>query len=319
MLRIVLVLSASLALQPGAIERGRDLSQWQSADSIAQLTLAASPELVELIEDSGGAGVIAEQLGREIAVEDEFAFTLNGLTTYSRLSRFERAPWIITTLVWDGLGVVNEASVRETIAPVPAPPETWPELLMSLPFGTPEGAAWLVSWGGDNFARNYHTRDTAQSYAYDFKLVRDGWSFQGPRDRNASYYCWGQPVYAPAPGRIRAAVDGVADNETVGAVNNAEPLGNHVVIEHGPGLFSVSAHLRSGSVAVRAGDTVEQGAALGACGNSGNSTEPHVHFHLQTEPEYGAGESLPAPFSSYLADGERIARGAPLRGQLISP
>ena len=59
------------------------------------------------------------------------------------------------------------------------------------------------------------------------------------------------------------------------------------------------------------------GHPLGLCGNSGYSTEPHLHYHLQTEPMYHGGVGLPAQFHNYVADGESVTRGEPIKGQRI--
>lgn len=79
------------------------------------------------------------------------------------------------------------------------------------------------------------------------------------------------------------------------------------------------AHLQRGSVAVQVGDWVEPGDLLGLCGNSGNSSEPHLHNHLQNTPDFPGGEGLPALFRSYLVDGVLVERGEPLRGQFVAP
>jgi murein DD-endopeptidase MepM/ murein hydrolase activator NlpD len=60
-----------------------------------------------------------------------------------------------------------------------------------------------------------------------------------------------------------------------------------------------------------AGDT------LGLCGNSGNSSEPHLHYHLQDAPTFGKADGLPAFFVDYLADDKPVARGEPVQGQVI--
>jgi hypothetical protein len=67
------------------------------------------------------------------------------------------------------------------------------------------------------------------------------------------------------------------------------------------------------------GDQVKAGDLLGLCGNSGNSSEPHLHYHLQTTAEFGKGEGLPAQFQGYVADGEDVERGEPRKGQAIRP
>jgi murein DD-endopeptidase MepM/ murein hydrolase activator NlpD len=121
-----------------------------------------------------------------------------------------------------------------------------------------------------------------------------------------------------AEGRVVTVVDGIPDN-VPGRMNSEQVAGNHVIIDHGAGEHSVLAHLRNGSVRVRPGDRVAAGRQLGKCGNSGNPSEPHLHYQLQNGPEFGVAAGLPARFTSYLADGQPVARGEPVRGQTIRP
>jgi murein DD-endopeptidase MepM/ murein hydrolase activator NlpD len=64
---------------------------------------------------------------------------------------------------------------------------------------------------------------------------------------------------------------------------------------------------------------VQRGEVLGRCGNSGNSSEAHLHYHLQNTPEFNQGEGLPPQFQNYVADGQVVSRGEPIRGQKIRP
>ena len=113
------------------------------------------------------------------------------------------------------------------------------------------------------------------------------------------------------------AEDGVLENAP-GEANAVKPLGNHLILDHGNGEYSFLAHLKSGSVRVKSGDRVTAGMILGLCGNTGQSTEPHLHYHLQTTPKFGDGEGLPAQFVSFVADRREVALGEPTRGQMIS-
>ena len=105
---------------------------------------------------------------------------------------------------------------------------------------------------------------------------------------------------------------------STGASAQVSP-GNQVVIDHGHAEFSFLAHLQQGSVAVQPGQSVAPGDTLGLCGNSGNSSEPHLHYHLQDSGEFGAGEGKPAQFRNYTADGEWVEVGEPVQGQRIRP
>ena len=165
-----------------------------------------------------------------------------------------------------------------------------------------------VAWGGDSLAVNYHASYPDQRWAYDLTVEP---SFTGSA-RLEDYGCWGVPVVAPAAGRVVKAHDGEPD-ETPGAVSNNfdAPAGNHVVIELPTGTHLEVAHLQRGSVSVREGEAVEEGRPLGRCGNSGNTSEPHIHVHHQRqEPDFGEGilvEGLPLYFRDH--DGAPMPEG----------
>jgi murein DD-endopeptidase MepM/ murein hydrolase activator NlpD len=80
-------------------------------------------------------------------------------------------------------------------------------------------------------------------------------------------------------------------------------LGNHVVLDLGGGVYAVLAHLRRGSVRVRPGDRVATGQQLAECGNSGNSSEPHLHFQLMDHPSVLLAAGLPLRFERYQVAG----------------
>lgn len=91
------------------------------------------------------------------------------------------------------------------------------------------------------------------------------------------------------------------------------------MIDHGQGEHSLIAHLAQGSLAVRVGEQVTAGQRVGTCGNSGRSTLPHLHYHLQTGSAFGEGVGLPAQFNNCVVSGKPVARGEPQRGELILP
>jgi murein DD-endopeptidase MepM/ murein hydrolase activator NlpD len=101
-------------------------------------------------------------------------------------------------------------------------------------------------------------------------------------------------------------------------MNEEQVLGNHVIIDHGNQEFSFLCHLQNGSVTVKPGQTLAAGDALGRCGNSGRSSEPHLHYHMQNKPEPFRGEGLPAQFSNYRAGDTVVPRGEPKRGETVS-
>ena len=320
---LALLLAAPAAAQDdGALERGRQLTGWLLAGQADSLAAALSPEFLDAVGGRDGLAAFAGQVataGAEGEVTDERAFPEGGLTAYYRVSRFENVPSVTAQWVWDAGGTV----VGMLLTPTPRPAasdhldyETRAPL--RLPFAAPAGGSWYVAWGGRDPVHNYHVVAPDQRFAYDFVVTRDGATHAGDGAANADYFCWDEPVLAPAAGRVVAAADSVADN-VPGEMDEAAPVGNHVVIDHGEGEFSFLAHLRRGSVAVAEGDAVEAGAVLGACGNSGRSSEPHLHYHLQTTPTFGAGAGLPAPFHGYTVGGTAVERGEPVRGQSVTP
>jgi hypothetical protein len=91
-------------------------------------------------------------------------------------------------------------------------------------------------------------------------------------------------------------------------------LGNHVVLDLGDGVYAVLAHLRRGSLRVAKGQRVAAGEQVAECGNSGNSTEPHLHFQLQDHPSVLFAAGLPFRLARFEVDGTPQA-GVPANGQ----
>lgn len=150
-------------------------------------------------------------------------------------------------------------------------------LTVASPLG---GGMYLVGHGGRTSATNYHgAAAPPQTYALDISRV-DAWGARAssllPTDLN-DYAIYGSPVYSPISGRVVVAVDTMPD--LVPPLTKAGgPAGNHVVVRSGD-VYLFLAHLQSGSVRVSAGDSVVAGTVVGVVGNSGNTTEPHLHLH----------------------------------------
>lgn len=102
-------------------------------------------------------------------------------------------------------------------------------------------------------------------------------------------------------------------------------VGNHLVLDLGDGTYAMYAHLRRGSLRVRVGEEVRAGQMLAECGNSGNSTEPHVHFQLMDDPDLDVavgipftwrGIGLPANGEAFTAGGAAGRRPVPDSGAI---
>ena len=181
---------------------------------------------------------------------------------------------------------------------------------LRLPF---EGE-WYVASGGRSIIQNHHTVAVDQRFACDFLIKKESCTFTNNGARNEDYFCFGEKVLAPGTGKIVEVRNDVTDNK-VGEM--PENPGNLLIIDHENGEYSVLAHFKQGTVVVKPGDRVKSGQFLGLCGNSGHSSEPHIHYHLQNSPYMFSGEGLPAQFISYEADGSYIELGEPVWGQRI--
>lgn len=170
----------------------------------------------------------------------------------------------------------------------------------SVEYRLPFEGTWTVVNGSPDQRHSHSWGILTQRYAHDFVMTDDaGQTHRGERSGPEAHYCFGEPILAPASGTVVKAQDGHRDyHRTDGLVDPLQRhlVGNHVVIEHADGEYSMLAHLQQGSVSVSENEWVEQGDRIGRCGNSGNSTEPHLHFHIQDRPNFFLGMGLPVRF-----------------------
>jgi murein DD-endopeptidase MepM/ murein hydrolase activator NlpD len=176
-------------------------------------------------------------------------------------------------------------------------------------------------WTAHNAARdksNPHFTNPNQRFAVDWVMAgADGKSFRGDGRANQDYLCWGQDALAPADGTVAIVVDGVPENPVPGARDSYNVGGNHVVIDLGAGEYAMLFHLQPGSMRVKVGDKVKTGQVLAKVGNSGNSSEPHLHFQLSNRPRLIDAAALPAWLGPVLLDGKRTERALPGEKQTV--
>jgi hypothetical protein len=180
-------------------------------------------------------------------------------------------------------------------------------------FRLPLDGPVTVAWGGAKPIVNYHAVFPAQCRAYDLLVSVDGKTFRGDGKSLADYYCFGLPLLAPADGTVRSVVDG-NPNMPPGELGGMPAGGNQIVIEVAPRQFLFLCHLQPDSITVKAGDGVTAGQVLGRIGNSGNTSEPHLHIHLQDSLTDDEGEGIPIYFHHYRHNGKLIERGMPTGG-----
>jgi len=106
-------------------------------------------------------------------------------------------------------------------------------------------------------------------------------------------------------------------------MNPYSAVGNCVIIQHSKDEVSLLAHFKQGSIVVKPGDKVKRGELLGQCGNSGNSSEPHLHYHLQNSPVLQDGLGIKCVFQKVVVteDGKTETRAnfSPVKGEIIGP
>jgi murein DD-endopeptidase MepM/ murein hydrolase activator NlpD len=144
-----------------------------------------------------------------------------------------------------------------------------------------------------------------QRFAIDYLRVDStGSSRHGDPQKNTSYYAYGTELLAVADGIVAGTKDGIPEN-VPGANSRAVPItletvgGNFVAIEVAKGRYALYAHVQPGSLRVKVGDHVKRGQVVALLGNSGNSTEPHVHFQIADGPTFLSSEGLPYALESF--------------------
>jgi hypothetical protein len=145
----------------------------------------------------------------------------------------------------------------------------------------------------------------AQRFAIDWVRLRDeGKTFHDDEKDNKNYLAYGTDALAVADGVVTEVKDGIPEN-VPGIDSRAVPItletvgGNHVILDIGGGHFAFYAHLQPGTLRVKLGEKVRRGQVLGLVGNSGNSTEPHLHFQIENANSPLGAEGLPYSLPSF--------------------
>ncbi|WP_405928878.1 M23 family metallopeptidase [Streptomyces griseus] len=187
--------------------------------------------------------------------------------------------------------------------------------------GPPVTGRWTALNSPADKVPSHGTHVYGQTYAID--IVADPEAGEGePPARPAFRWLWpffrrsrafpafGAPLLAVADATVVRASDGRRDHLSRNSLpallylmlieGNVRSIigvhriiGNHVILDLGDSTYAVYAHLQRGSLQVRPGDRVRAGQRLGRVGNSGNTTEPHLHFHLMDGPDPDSARGVP--------------------------
>lgn len=186
-------------------------------------------------------------------------------------------------------------------------------------FQFPMKGMWFAAVGPT--PHTAHRWALPEEFAFDIVRLGDGTSsHRGDGTKFEDFHAYGADILAAADGKVVVVKADVVEDpatlrqpgETVEAYGERSGAyqmqlvttdinaiaGNHVVIDHGNGEFSMYAHLKPGSLTVKVGDVVKAGQVIGKLGSSGNSTEPHLHFQVCDRPEPLACAGIPVNFTN---------------------
>ncbi|KAB3525741.1 M23 family metallopeptidase [Alkaliphilus serpentinus] len=183
---------------------------------------------------------------------------------------------------------------------------------------------WFIANGGIDKKDSHSWEIVNQRYAYDFIIANsNGCSHANDGDTLKDYYCYGQNILSPGDGEVIEVRDHIRDYPKPGTMMvdflAKDFRGNFVVIKHQENEYSFMAHFIPGTFEVNKGDFVKRGQVIGKCGNSGHSTEPHLHFHFQDHPNFYQGKGLPIKFSNVIINGEYKEEGYIKKGERVTP
>lgn len=151
----------------------------------------------------------------------------------------------------------------------------------------PFKAQAVAGQGGNSVLYNHHYPAISQRYAVDFILPNSTLDADGmPSQKLTDYTCFGAPLYAPINGEV-VMIENALPDVAIGDSDSANPVGNFVTIKYSNDVYVLLAHMKQNSITVKVGDKVKQGETLlGECGNSGNTSEPHLHIQAQDHADF---------------------------------
>ena len=201
------------------------------------------------------------------------------------------------------------------------PDPTRSPVVLTLPFTE----YWMATNTPARRVPSHGTHFGGQTYAIDFVAVDARGRNDAQRDWRSAlavepvdrFVGFGRPILAPAAGQVVAVHDGEPDRVarrsplaglpyllTQGArlrSGVSAVVGNHVIVKLAEAEYVLLAHLRAGSIGVRPGDRITVGQPVARCGNSGNSTQPHLHLQVMDSRDLLDAHGLPVAFRDYLA------------------
>ena len=189
-----------------------------------------------------------------------------------------------------------------------------------------EGAGWLTL----NISNDSHHRRSfmmfddqpkfAQRYAIDWVMVdNEGNWYSGDEKINENHFAYGTNVLATNDGIVERVINGYPDNTPGETADESTPLaGNYILVRTTGDESVLYAHLLVDSIIVKEGDQVTRGQVMAKVGNSGNSTAPHLHFHVVDNVDLDSPSTLNAVGQPFEIDNFIVSSGAENLGARIS-
>ncbi|MCX7548436.1 M23 family metallopeptidase [Xanthomarina sp. F1114] len=183
---------------------------------------------------------------------------------------------------------------------------------MTLPFNE----EWFVLWGGVSKKENSHHTNEKHKYAYDFVIMKEGVTHTQDGKINEDYYAFGKDILAPCDATVVEVITGIEDN-IPGELNTEQVTGNTIILETANQEYIVLAHLKHQSIVVREGLFVREGTLLAQSGNSGKSSEPHLHLSLQNTGNMNIATGGKLFFNRIYVNEELKQDYLPIKGDLV--
>ncbi|MEE1218512.1 MAG: M23 family metallopeptidase [Ruminococcus sp.] len=176
--------------------------------------------------------------------------------------------------------------------------------LSKVEYRLPFDGEWTVVNGGIEKEYSHSWSVPTQRYAYDFMIMdENGKTYDGENiDDIKAYKCYGNDVLAPADG-IVVEIGNNCEDSKIMLPDNIEATakdirGNYILIKHTEKEYGFIGHLQPQSICVKVGESVKAGQIIAKCGNTGNSSEPHIHFHVQDGVDFFTSAGIPIRFKN---------------------
>ena len=308
-------------MSDAAKQRARQLCDYFIHSETSSFYGAFSPAFKKSVPESkvvAASKEMSTQLGTpgQTIAEGFTPDLLQPTTVYSRTLQYSKPK--VPVMVVISVDEQGEIDRQPQVVGVPdTPRDPYSDYQDTVKLRLPFDGTWMVAQGGRNIYENAFASSDEYRYTVLFIDVKDGRAFDGDGKRNFDFYCYGQPVLAPAAGKVMQVVNTQADHPP-GHATDLPSQGNFIVIAHGNQEYSMIPYLKQGSIKVKPGQRVKQGDVIGQCGDSGSTLAPHIEYRLQNTAGFPAPVTLPAQFVDYVADGKDVTIGEPLRGQMVS-